>query len=80
MSLTEVEWELPESGSTPGSPSREATIQALQFAQAAAKDFDTAFVLRNAERERSVPTFDGDEVVINPGLVSGEWMVRTTNR
>lgn len=61
-----MQWELPDQCHPSSSePSREA-IQALQFAQAAARDFDHAFVLRNADRERAIPTFAGDELVIGP--------------
>lgn len=59
--LQEVEWTLPDDRNE---PSREA-LQALEYAQAAAHDFDTTFSLRTPDRELSMPTFDGQEVVVS---------------
>jgi len=57
-----VEWEFPELN--PSNPSQDA-LQALDFAQTAATDFDSAFELHNPEREDTIPTFHGDEIIIS---------------
>lgn len=56
-----IQWSVqPESD---GGPSKNALL-ALQLAGAAAKNFDTSFLVVNKEREKSVPLFHAEEVVL----------------
>lgn len=65
--LQEIQWSppLPEKlpQGQPNGPSQSALL-ALQFAYAAAKEFDSTFTMRNPDRERSVSLFHADEIVI----------------
>ena len=72
MSLTEVSWTFPDSSNNSSDQeqhSREAVL-ALQSAQTAARNFEKVYAVCHAQREQSVPSFDGDEVLISPQPLS----------